>query len=207
MYPIFQVLFTFTLSAASTAFIYAHWLYTFLQAEWARSQTATLTDLGPHSRYFLGQSATNMDMHLTVPDDRIYVEEWVQSGIKKCVIRYAGESIPRAWTESPFTKHVRSPWVWVGDRETEIDLTRTFNRYLVVGNRITSELVEKLIRVTPKTNLIYIESGTFKELKFPGDGLTIQEYDERPIQNSGAVPPVEEAVCSPVVGGHSDSVE
>jgi hypothetical protein len=148
-----------------------------------------------------------MDGYLTVPERQIYIEEWVQGGVKKCVVRYAGEPIPREWSGTPFEKHVRSPWVWVGDRETEIDLTRTFNRYLVVGNRITSELVEKLIRVTPNTNLIYIESGTFKELKFPGDGLTIQAYDERPVQNSGTVPPVEEAVCAPVVGGHSDSVE
>jgi hypothetical protein len=75
--------------------------------------------------------------------------------------------------------------VWVGDRDTEIDLTRTFNRYLVVGNRITQALVKKLIQVTDKTNLIYIESGTFKELKFPGDGLVIEEYDDGPVQNRG----------------------
>jgi hypothetical protein len=38
--------------------------------------------------------------------------------------------------------------------------------------------VEKLIAVNDRTNLIYIESGTFKELKFPGDGLVIEEYED-----------------------------
>jgi hypothetical protein len=65
----------------------------------------------------------------------------------------------------------------VGDKETEIDLTRTFNRFLVVGNRIELALVLKLIQVTEKTNLIYIEAGTFKECKFPGDGIAIEQDD------------------------------
>ena len=75
--------------------------------------------------------------------------------------------------------------MWVGDRETEIDLTRTFNKYLVVGNIIKMELVNKLIQVNDRSNLLYIESGTFKELKFPGDGITIVEYDDhRAVQSS-----------------------
>jgi hypothetical protein len=137
----------------------------------------------PHARYFLSDPRPVIGKF--VPDDAIYVEDWVENGTKRCVVRYGGEEIPSEWTTSPFTKHARTPWVWVGDRDTEIDLTRTFNRYLVVGNRITQALVKKLIQVTDKTNLIYIESGTFKELKFPGDGLVIEEYDDGPVQNRG----------------------
>jgi len=62
----------------------------------------------------------------------------------------------------------------VGDKETEIDLTKTFNKFLVPGNRILIDLVEKLILINEKTNLVYIESGTFRELKFPGEGLLIK---------------------------------
>lgn len=117
-----------------------------------------------------------MDLYLTVPEGNVYIEEWRRGDIKKCVIRYEGETVPRTWTESPFDKIPRSPWVWVGDRETEIDLTRTFNKFLVVGNKITKELVHHYVRVTPKTRLMYIEAGTFKELEFPGEGITIAEY-------------------------------
>jgi hypothetical protein len=35
------------------------------------------------------------------------------------------------------------------------------------------DLVCHLIQVTDRSNLIYIETGTFKEVKFPGDGITI----------------------------------
>lgn len=155
------------------------YLYQKAQAYWYPPLDSTR----PHSRYFLSDPRPVIGKF--VPDDAIYVEEWVENGTKRCVVRYGGEEIPSQWTASPFAKHARTPWVWVGDRDTEIDLTRTFNRYLVVGNRITQDLVKKLIQVTEKTNLIYIESGTFKELKFPGDGLVIQEYDDGPVQNRG----------------------
>jgi hypothetical protein len=109
-----------------------------------------------------------------VPEDQVYVEEWVQGETKRCVVKYEGEEIPKLWTTTPFDKNPKTPWVWVGDRETEIDLTRTFNRFLAVGNVITLDLVLKLIKVTERTHLIYIESGTFKEIKFPGSGITIK---------------------------------
>ena len=117
-----------------------------------------------------------MDGYDTVPEDSVYVEEWVRGETKRCVVKYEGEKIPTTWTSTPFDTNARTPWVWVGDRDTEIDLTRTFNKFLVVGNVITLDLVLKLIQVTDRTNLIYIESGTFRELKFPGDGITIEEY-------------------------------
>jgi hypothetical protein len=129
----------------------------------------------PHRRYFLG-STEQVEDHDRVPEDQVYIEEWIQGETKRCVVLYEGDTIPTSWTSTPFDKNARTPWVWVGDRDTEIDLTRTFNKFLVVGNVITLDLVLKLIQVTESTNLIYIESGTFKELKFPGDGITIEEY-------------------------------
>jgi hypothetical protein len=66
----------------------------------------------------------------------------------------------------------------VGDRETEIDLTRTFDKFLVPGNVIKTDLVSKLIKITDHTNLIYIETKTFNQIKFPGDGITIEADDE-----------------------------
>lgn len=182
-------------------------VFPFLQTCWNQYWNPAPEEIRPTSRYFLGFRSEDLDKYLTVPENVVYVEEWVAGGNKKLVVRYGGEIIPRSWTESPLTKPARCPWVWVGDRETEIDLTRTFDKFLVVGNRITSDLVKEFICLTPRTKLMYIQAGTFKELEFPGDGITIEEYVERPVQSSRPVHPTEEAVCTPVVGGHSDSVE
>jgi hypothetical protein len=172
--------------------------YTRLQLWWKTWSSEVITPFQPTRRYFLADSRPVIGLY--VPEGAVYVEEWVRGSDKRNVVRYEGEPIPTEWTVTPWHKNPKTPWVWVGDRETEIDLTRTFNKYLVVGNRIAQPLVEKLIRITEKTSLIYIESGTFKELKFPGDGLVIQEYDDGAVQNSGAVHPAQEAVCPPVVG-------
>jgi hypothetical protein len=157
--------------------------YTTIRTAWNNYYYPALDTIGPHSQYFLADPR-DPDDWTHVPGGAIYVEEWIEGGNKRCVLRYPGEEIPTEWTESPLARNAKTPWVWVGDRETEIDLTRTFNRYLVVGNRITEELVEKLIKVSDRTNLIYIESGTFKELKFPGEGLVIEEYEDA-VSNRG----------------------
>jgi len=130
--------------------------------------------VAPTRRYFLSDSHTFNDSYGKVPPDTVYVEEWIRGGDKKCVVRYENETIPSSWTTDPFTQSARCPWLWVGDRTTEIDLTRTFNKFLVPGNRILIQLVQKLIQITEQTNLIYIEAGSFKEMKFPGDGLLIK---------------------------------
>lgn len=132
----------------------------------------------PNKQYFLTEDSTlEFDpSYGRVPEDAVYIEEWIEGEHKKCVVKYEGEDIPTTWTSTPFEKNAKCPWIWVGDRETEIDLTRTFNKFLVVGNVITLDLVLKLIQVTQRTSLIYIESGTFNEIKFPGDGIVIAEY-------------------------------
>lgn len=132
--------------------------------------------LRPLTRYYLSSDHVPFeDSDETVPEDCVYIEEWVDAkGHKKNVVLYEGDQIPTSWTSSPFDTPAKCPWVWVGDRDTEIDLTRTFNKFLVPGNRILLDLVCNLIQVTDRTNLIYIESGTFNEIKFPGDGVTIK---------------------------------
>lgn len=207
MYPILVILLAHAVQYGSVALTYADKARVLLWDAWTAYWSPVPRELAPTARYFLGFPGEDMDAHLTVPEGVVYIEEWVLEKTKKCVIRYSGETIPRSWTESPFTKSPRTPWIWVGDRETEIDLTRTFSKFLVVGNRIRSELVDRLIRVTPQTKLIYIQSGTFKELEFPGEGLTIEEYDDRPVQDRGQVHRTEEAVPAPVVGRCNDSVE
>lgn len=130
--------------------------------------------LVPQSRYFLSDDHTFDESYTRVPEDSVYVETWIRDGEKKCVLRYEGEEIPGEWFVNPLDSRVRCPWIWVGDRDTEIDLTHTFNKFLVAGNRITLDLVLKLIQITDRTNLVYIDRQSFKELKFPGDGILIE---------------------------------
>ena len=130
----------------------------------------------PTRRYFLtpeGEHACDSALRI-VPDEVVYVEEWLLNGSKKCVVRYPSDPIPDTWEFSPHTLSAKCPWIWVGDRNTEIDLTQTFAKFLVPGNRIRMDLVEKLIRITEQTHLVYIEYGSFEEKEFPGEGLLIK---------------------------------
>lgn len=128
----------------------------------------------PYQRYFLSDEYEFDEGFTHVPEDSVYIEEWVKDGEKKCVVRYEGDPIPTEWTQSPFDSPTPAcPWVWVGDKETEMDLTRTFQKFLVPGNRILLDLVLKLIQVNERTRLIYIDGLTFDEHEFPGDGITI----------------------------------
>lgn len=150
----------------------------FVQGKWIEYKFRDVLKHKPQTRYYLcdeNEHSTFDEIDMRVPENCVYIEEWVDThGHKKCVVAYEGDPIPKKWTSSPFDIPAKCPWVWVGDRETEIDLTRTFNKFLVPGNQITLDLVLKLIHVTNRTNLIYIESGTFKEIKFPGSGITIK---------------------------------
>jgi len=152
--------------------------YTFVESKWIEYKYRDMPKHKPQTRYYLCAENEHIafdEGDTRVPENCVYVEEWVDAhGHKKCVIAYEGDPIPKKWTTNPFDMPAKCPWVWVGDRETEIDLTRTFNKFLVPGNHITLDLVLKLIHVTNRTNLIYIESGTFKEIKFPGSGITIK---------------------------------
>lgn len=167
---------TFLRTLAYECLRYATMAYTTVRGYWN-----TLIDwyyytplVEPSRRYFLSDTHTFNESYLKVPPGTVYVEEWIRNGEKKCVVRYDNEVIPSLWIRTPFEQHARCPWIWVGDRTTEIDLTRTFNKFLVPGNRILIDLVEKLIQINDKTDLVYIETGTFKELKFPGEGLLIK---------------------------------
>lgn len=131
----------------------------------------------PTTRYYLSDNHIPFeDSHTHVPEKCVYVEEWVNEfGNKRKVVRYEGEEIPHVWQTNPFyaaTPHC--PWVWVGDKETEIDLTRTFDKFLVTGNCIKMDLVTKIVKITDHTKLMYITSGTLKEVEFPREGITIE---------------------------------
>lgn len=134
-------------------------------------------EVKPTRRYFLsiddGDEGEVLASDTAVPVGHVYIEEWNDiKGHRKMIVRYSEDKVPTEWNESPFDKPpAKCPWVWVGDRETEVDLTRTFDKFLVPGNVLKSDLVTGL---TDEKNLIYIETKTFNQVKFPGDGITIE---------------------------------
>jgi hypothetical protein len=130
-------------------------------------------EVRPTRQYFYSEQEVEDGLDI-VPEGAIYIEEWIANGTKKCVVRYPGEPIPSEWPVSPLQMTAKCPWIWVGDRNTEIDLTQTFAKFLVPGNWIRLSLVEELIRVTDQTRLVYIEYGSFEEKEFPGEGLLIK---------------------------------
>jgi len=136
-------------------------------------------EVKPTERYFLTAEGRRdvLPPDDGVPEGWVYIEEWRDTkGHKKSVVLYEDDLVPRVWGMSPYEKPpAKCPWVWVGDRETEVDMTRTFDTFLVPGNVIKAELVSKL---STHANLIYIETKTFNQIKFPGDGITIEADDE-----------------------------
>jgi hypothetical protein len=170
------------------------------------SQTALPSDRAPGSRYFLTDPAASVEGHKIVPLRAIYAEKWTRGHTTLCVVRHEGEPIPTTWTETPWDRHAQTPWIWVGDRESESDWTGILRRYLVVGNRITPSLIEAL-GTGSLPSLMYIEAGTFVERSFPTEGLTIEEYVDRALCDRGSVHHDEAPVHAPVVGEHVSSSE
>lgn len=148
--------------------------YHFVKDKYLEYKYAT-DEIKPTERYFLTPAGRENRVNdvAVVPDESVYIEEWIDTnGHKKMLVVYAGDEVPTEWDASPFDlPPAKCPWVWVGDRQTEVDLTRTFDKFLVPGNVLKAELVTKLIK---SSTLIYIETKTFNQIKFPGDGITIE---------------------------------
>jgi hypothetical protein len=139
---------------------------------WARTPRIE-NGLRPHHRDLISIGGLTFDPSMEyVPAGCIYTEEWYDPhGNKRIKLLQSGQTIPSHWETAPFEREPARPWVWVGNPETETDLTRTFDKYLVVGNHITPQLVEHLL---PGRKLAYMDK-TFKQLDFPGDGIVIEE--------------------------------
>lgn len=107
-----------------------------------------------------------------VPEDAIFIEEWEKDGVKRCNLFYEGEVITRNRFD-PFTKEPYVPWIWIGDKTTEVDLTAAMQKYMAVGNVIELDLILHLIQAHHDTEIVYIDARTLEEVKFPAKGVSI----------------------------------
>jgi hypothetical protein len=116
--------------------------------------------------------ASDAEVMSTVPEDAILIEEWQKDGVKKCNLFYEFETIERERFD-PFAVEPEIPWLWIGDRKTEVDLTNAMSKYMVVGNVIALDLILHLIQVHHDTEIVYIDARTLEEVKFPAKGVEI----------------------------------
>lgn len=114
-----------------------------------------------------------LDEMTRVPEDTIFIEEWENEGVKKCNLFYECDVIIRRRFD-PFTVEPYVPWVWIGDKKTEVDLTAAMQKYLVAGNTIALDLILHLIQVHNDTEIVYIDARTLEEVKFPAKGVNIR---------------------------------
>jgi len=109
-----------------------------------------------------------------VPEDSIVIEEWEYEGEKRCNLFYEAELITRR-VRDPFEKEPYVPWLWIGDKKTEVDLTAAMDKYMVVGNVIGLDLILHMIQVHHDTQIVYIDARTLEEVKFPNKGVSIRQ--------------------------------
>ena len=107
-----------------------------------------------------------------VPEDSVVIEEWEKNRVKKCNLFYEGEDIVKGVFD-PFLDEPEVPWIWIGDKKTEVDLTSAMQKYMVVGNTIHLDLLLQLIQVNKDTELVYVDARTLDEVKFPASGVRI----------------------------------
>lgn len=69
----------------------------------------------------------------------------------------------------PIDEKIEEPWLWLGSNGDDYtDLVRSL---LVTGNHITLDLLGILF--PGRTNWVYLDPVTFKEVDFPVEGITI----------------------------------
>ncbi len=117
MHPVLALTLTQFMYYGSIALSYVEKARALVWNTWLAYWSPAYPDgIHPTNRYFL--SDTRQVLGLRVPENTIYVEEWVEKNVKRCIVRYADEEIPMKWTTTPFEKTPRTPWVWVGDLQS-----------------------------------------------------------------------------------------
>lgn len=112
-----------------------------------------------------------------VPEKHIICERLILSSPTddktKYKIWYEGEMSELTYEESLniFNSKPKRPWIWIGD--TKHNMLQTLDEYLVIGNKITLELLQIINPEIKEWK--YICSQTLDMLNFPSDGIII--YD------------------------------
>jgi hypothetical protein len=124
-----------------------------------------------YSRYLISKTDEYDDDMTRVPEGAVFVEEYVRDGITKRRVLYEGDEIT-PYLSDPF-RAAKCPWIWIGDKVSEVDLTYALGKYMVPGNVIDIDLLLTMINTDRFTEIVYIDARSLEEVKFPDDGITI----------------------------------
>ena len=132
------------------------------------------TDRGVISRkYLLGEYSEYDANYMThVPEDCIYVEEWVKGDEVRRRIIYELEEIT-PYLGNPF-EQIKLPWSWIGDITTDVDITMAVDPYLMPGNEIHLDLLLLFLRAHNDMEIRYTHPASGQHLLFPNNGVRIE---------------------------------
>lgn len=125
-----------------------------------------------HQRFFWDRTEQLTDMTISVvPEYTIHVEQWSRpDGDTRRYVTYSMNPI-RFYETDPFLP-VKTPWLWIGDpKDDSVDITSDMRYYLVAGNLILPELVQ---RVTGIEEPHYMDPRSLAVLKFPEEGIVLE---------------------------------
>lgn len=109
-----------------------------------------------------------------VPAGCVYVCEYLDTHKKhKAIVQYEHEVIKQAVPR----KNARTPWIWIGDINSETDLTEALSKFMVPDNKITYDLLNHLLPMNENVSIQYIDKESVEFVEFPEEGIVIREDD------------------------------
>jgi hypothetical protein len=121
--------------------------------------------------YLLGEYSEYDRLMTHVPEDCIYVEEWRKGDEVRRRVLYEFQEIT-PYLGNPFDP-VKTPWTWIGDLSTEVDITLALSYYIMPGNEIRLDLLLLFLKSHNKMDIRYADASSDKDVVFPADGVRI----------------------------------
>lgn len=130
------------------------------------------TDRGVIARkYLLGEYSEYDETMTHVPEDCIYVEEWVKGNEVRRRLVYELEEIT-PFIGDPFQPY-KLPWTWIGDITTDVDITMAVDKYLMAGNEIRLDLLLLFLNPHNEMEIRYTHPASGQHLLFPSKGVRV----------------------------------
>lgn len=139
-----------------------------------------------------------------------HTEEWMWSALREpypedCIVvrevsrmRHSGRAEYRSIIlpnhPQDVWETIQPPWWLVGaqmDDGNMITITDALADFLVIGNRITPTLLERVNRDIPSDRLlrwVYVHPETFEEREFPLEGIVIKRYGDTATDSTTELP-------------------
>jgi hypothetical protein len=125
-----------------------------------------------HRKYLIGEYSDYDESMTHVPEDCIYVEEWRKGDqIRRRIVYELEEITP--YIGNPFDP-VKTPWHWIGDLSTEVNITAAVDRYIMPGNEIRLDLLLMLLNSHDDMDICYADPASKEFVVFPNHGVRIE---------------------------------